>query len=321
MSSANHVNFALRPNKAVERKLIFELLLRASELFPFNNARYVGFGSLWFVDFLLAHKLLGISELISIEGDPAIANRCNYNKPFGCVRVLHGESSVVLPDIDVGEKPAIIWLDYDTSIDGPALADLDLIVSRAPHGSFVFTTLNAHRGSLPKADEHGREYSGYDGALKAAVGDLAPARLGKADVQVKNYPKTLANILFTHMDRALRKSGREGLSLLRIADVEYQDGSPMVTVGVAVVEEAHLAATAERIRGHPFMEEDRASHLKIAVPPLTLKEKVALDQLLPSADPPTEEQVAELGFEMKLEQISAYFRFYKHYPAFGEIQF
>jgi hypothetical protein len=47
---------------------------------------------------------------------------------------------------------------------------------------------------------------------------------------------------------------------------------------------------------------------------------MALDQLLPSAEPPTEVEVGSLGFTLKPQQVSDYHRFYKHYPTYGEIQ-
>ena len=64
---------------------------------------------------------------------------------------------------------------------------------------------------------------------------------------------------------------------------------------------------------------DKNKQLSIGVPPLTLKEKASLDQLMPCNPAPTESDVSELGFRLKPSQIEAYHRFYRYYPMFGEV--
>ena len=67
MASSDYINYVIRPNKTVERKLIFETLSRLAPIFNFAEYRYIGFGALWFVDFVMAHKYLSIANMISIE--------------------------------------------------------------------------------------------------------------------------------------------------------------------------------------------------------------------------------------------------------------
>ena len=43
--SFESINYMLRPNKNVERKLIARSLLRIGQRFPIRDYRYVGFGS------------------------------------------------------------------------------------------------------------------------------------------------------------------------------------------------------------------------------------------------------------------------------------
>jgi hypothetical protein len=97
MASFDSINFAIRPNKNIERKLIFEVLATISGSFDTASYRYIGLGSLWFQDFHPAHKLLGITDLFSIQHDPRFAARAHYNRPYTCVTVLEGQTSQVLP--------------------------------------------------------------------------------------------------------------------------------------------------------------------------------------------------------------------------------
>ena len=99
MESYEKINYALRPNKRTQRKMIFDLLAHYVAVFPKRRFRYVGFGSMWFADFLYAHRQLGLKALFSIERREGY-RRAVYNRPFRCVRVIPGDSSVVLPSLN-----------------------------------------------------------------------------------------------------------------------------------------------------------------------------------------------------------------------------
>src|SRR5688572_5058812 len=97
-SSYEKFNYALRPNKRTQGKMIFEALARYLSAFPKRRFGYVGFGSMWFADFLHAHRRLGLTALVSIELEAGY-RRAVFNRPFKCVRVVEGNSSVVLPSL------------------------------------------------------------------------------------------------------------------------------------------------------------------------------------------------------------------------------
>ncbi|MDA1324208.1 MAG: hypothetical protein O3C34_05650, partial [Proteobacteria bacterium] len=149
---------------------------------------------------------------------------------------------------------------------------------------------------------------------------LIPSILPKGTMQASKYPLFLASLLFEHMRRQLRKAGRENERILPLINVGYNDNAPMLTVGAAIVNDAAASAVSKCLDSRnmtDFLDEKR--HLKIGVPPLTLKEKVGLDRLMPRIDPPTSAEIEGLGFKLKPSQIEAYHRFYKHYPTFGEL--
>ena len=181
-------------------------------------------------------------------------------------------------------------------------------------------TVNAHRASLPTHDENANKYENFSDRMRALAGDLIPAHIPKAAAQGSGYPPYLVSVLFTHMHRQVRKAGREGEALLPLFNIGYSDNAPMITLGGAIADEpcAQQIRTVLKDKNMgAFLDEQR--HLKINVPPLTLKEKACLDQLLPLADPPTQQDVEELGFRLKPLQIDAYHRFYRYYPMFGEV--
>lgn len=317
MASFEEINYSIRPNKNVERKLIFEALQGLKPSFDIEKYRYVGLGSVWFVDFVLAHKLLFIDDLISIE-KPQYVKRVNFNKPFGCIRVEPGDTTQVLPELKLKDKRTIVWLDYDSGLEGPLLGDVEIVCEQVPSGSIVLVTSNAHRNILFAKDEDDNELS-KEASLRRYAGDLVPTSLSAEAFQMGRFPKLLASMLFDHLRRATRKAGRKE-RFIPMFNFYYKDNVPMITVGGMIADEQDAAALAscELNRRFDYMagEDQRI----INVPPLTAREKMALDQLLPSVEPPTEADIDSLGFTLKQRQVSDYHRFYKHYPTYGEIQ-
>jgi len=61
------VNYVLRPAKNVERKMLCEAFQRLTNFASLREYRYIGFGSIFFSDFTLFHRNLGISDLIDID--------------------------------------------------------------------------------------------------------------------------------------------------------------------------------------------------------------------------------------------------------------
>lgn len=323
MASTDSVNFAIRPNKAVERKLVFETLSRLAEVYEFSECRYIGFGAMWFVDFVLAHRRLSITDMISIEKNEYLASRARFNKPYACVSIEVGESDIVLPHLRLEERRLLVWLDYDTSLDGPVLTDLATLCQRAPAGSVLIATINAHKNSLPDRDANDREFEDVQERISYFVGEFADGliaqKLPKEAMQASGYPGFLSSLLLLHMRRQLRTAGREGESIVPLFNISYRDNAPMVTIGAAIGNEQHVLETNRALASQGVVERAADVPLRVEVPPLTFKEKIALDQLMPREQVPTEKVIEDLGFRLKPSQIEAYHRFYRYYPMFGEL--
>ena len=320
MASSDYVNYAIRPNKTVERKMVFEVLSALTPIYDFSKYRYVGFGAVWFVDFVLAHKHLFIEDMISIEKDEYIARRAEFNKPYACVKIEAGESDNVLPGLFYDECPFLIWLDYDTSLDGPVLKDISTLCQRAQTGSLVIATINAHKNSLPNKDPDDREFQNPEERLRHFAGDLIPQALPRGTMQASKYPRFLASLLFLHMQRQVRKAGREDDWIVPLFNIRYKDNAPMITVGAVIDHQGCAEKISEVLEGKgtiPRMNDRK--QISIEVPPLTLKEKATLDQLMPCDDTPIEDVVQQFGNRLKPAQIKAYRRFYRYYPTFGEV--
>ena len=69
MASYDQINYYLRPSKHVERNMLAAAFMRLREFGSLEAYRYVGMGSVNFSDFVIFHRLLGVSPMISIEKD------------------------------------------------------------------------------------------------------------------------------------------------------------------------------------------------------------------------------------------------------------
>jgi hypothetical protein len=314
MAAGSEINYITRPNKSVERKLIFEALrkiLRSAA----GQYDYIGFGAFWFVDFILAHRMLGITKMVSIERAHR-SKRAEFNKPYRCITVIGGDSTEILPDLQF-EKPVIAWLDYQAGIDGPVLEDVGILCERAASDSFIIVSLNAHKKAVTRHDADGKELPLED-TLRSVAGDLVPPALPAGSLTAANYPKLLASMIFDHLEHCCRRSGRPE-DFVPVFNFTYADGAPMVTAGGVLASRDML----KTLRDLAIVDEAvprRPEQISINVPSLTLREKTALDQILPTDKAPGRRDIEKLGFSLSEKEICAYHQYYLQYPVYGEFE-
>lgn len=323
MPSPDTVNFAIRPNKFVERKLIFAGLSALDPVFVFSKHRYVGFGAVWFSDFVLAHQALSIKDMVSLEKDRNLAKRAEFNRPFDCIKVLHGDSELILPSLDYSDKRILAWLDYDSSLNDTVLEDVSTLCDKVQNGSVLIVTVNGSREHLPTEDAQGEALDDWQDRCREHFRLIAPniglAGLGPRAESKSKYSQLLTEFLLRYVKRRLRITPR-GLKALKLFDIRYRDGATMVTLGVALVNaDLRDKILVQARNSAPLLMPEQPDQFVVDAPPLTYKEKAALDFLMPTNRSPTVETVKKQGFTLKSKQIKAYSRLHRYYPTFGEI--
>lgn len=98
-------------------------------------------GSMWFTDFIVMHKELGIDTMWSIEN--ASPKRAAFNCPFGFINVIEGNVQDKVPALLKADIRSVVWLDYDHDLEG-IFRDLKQIGLRASCGDIFMVTANAH---------------------------------------------------------------------------------------------------------------------------------------------------------------------------------
>jgi hypothetical protein len=141
--SFERIDYQLRYNKHIERRLIFEALSRARLGVGLSDHGYLGFGSMWFADFRLAHRVLELESMLSMERDEH-AERARFNQPYSSIKVVGGNSSETLAKLDAAywAKPHLAWLDYDGRLSQDVVKDLYFFLDNCAGESVVIVTLN-----------------------------------------------------------------------------------------------------------------------------------------------------------------------------------
>jgi hypothetical protein len=313
VSSTNIVNFSLRQNKSIERAIAFECIGLVLKQLGIADAVYVGFGSVWFEDFMLAHRFLGIETMISIEQNPVVYKRAIFNRPYRTVEVWDGDSAEVIPfllqQVEFASRPWVVWLDHDYEITEDRLDELVDLIRTLPPNSFLLITFSALPGKYGRASERPQR-------VRDLFGDAAPETLS-----VRNFKEdaSCARILAQATEDLLLstaiQSARPG-AYVPAVNLTYKDSVPMVTVGGVLPSEANhgsVKALVESV-GWP----GRVSRM-IDAPPLTHKEVMALQSLLPNKNNPTREDVQNMGFDLEETHLKSYVDHYLRWPQFAQV--
>lgn len=300
------VPYDLRPAKQVERRMLIDSFQRLAHAgFRIADYQYVGFGSIYFVDFILFHKLLGIRKLLSVEYDTQIGKRIRFNKPFKEIDIRIAPIGDVIPTLSPDLKH-ILWLDYDDLIRREHLDDVLQAAINLSVGSILLVTVDVEAPSGENPAEwrvhYQTEAEEYLGA-KSRIGDYAEAKLAGLNV----------HIISQVIKRGLVERPVEFLPLFNFL---YKDGHRMATVGGMIVTNTEKRTVkASSIDEATYYRDDlKSPPYEIRVPRLTRKERMHLDCSMPCADTwlPRE-------FELSRDEVLAYREIYRFFPAYAEL--
>ena len=328
MASFREINYAVRPAKSVERKMMSDGFRRLEFGWALPSYRYVGMGSVYFADFRLFHQTLGISDMVSIEHEISHCVRVNFNRPFGCVKMEFAEASEVLGSMS-WDKRVIAWLDYDGKLDASVIADLKTVIQKAPSGSIVAVSVNV------EADRPPPEISqmGSDSVdtwrllqFEERVGSNLPPSLSGGDLRGKDFGRVCWRVLKEAVeDQIVKRNGRPDLrpdtmSAKQVFHFSYSDGAAMLTVAWLLYSQADTTKAANcELRGSFFR--DGPEPMVIEAPKLTPKEISFLNSRLPDGPPVQSTSVKQIHKATGLSEadINKFAAVYRYYPQYGEV--
>lgn len=318
-SSFRLVNYSLRPAKAVERRMLCDLFRRLEPLGRVESYQYVGFGSIYFSDFLLFHQLLGISQMVSVEKEETNWPRFDFNKPFRCVDLKLGHSNVVLPTLD-WSKRSIVWLDYDGKLDKEVLADIATFCSKATSGSMLLITVNVEPERGPLGASPTEQIQLRLKTFADSIGeDKVPVDVTGADLRAGGFAAVCRRVIDNEMRAIL--NARNGplahdkkVSYRQLVHLTYADDAQMMTVGGLVYENHEQPLVDKCAFDDLVFVRTETEAVNVRAPKFTQKEIRTLNAKLPEllADEATLPGVPQTD-------VSEYAKIYRYYPSFSEV--
>ncbi|WP_144528286.1 O-methyltransferase [Peribacillus simplex] len=307
-SSYENINYQIRPAKAIERKMLCDSFRRLNEFALIESYTYVGFGSTFFSDFILFHKTLGISEMISIEHDEEKEERFQFNVPFNCIDWIPGTSNDVLPTLDWSNK-AIVWLDYDDSFNLEMLEDIKYLTSSLVSGSMLIISCNVHFPNGKRLE-----------MMKEKLQEKMPEGLKEEDLDGWNVAKETRKIILSEIEKTLYekntlKPADKKYVFKQLFNFCYKDGAKMLTFG-GIVHEVDEENKFQKcnFQNLSFVKDDERLY-KIEIPSLTYKEKRYLDTQLPCED------IGRLkAYGVRDSDVKKYAEYYRYFPNFAETE-
>jgi hypothetical protein len=267
-NSYNRINYYLRPNKQVERKIMIEIIQNLQREISISEYCYIGMGSIYYYDFILMHKILGLKHLISID-NKTTPKRFEFNKPYEFINFENTTTSDFLLGFQWNKHKNLIWLDYDEKFINNDFLDTDLsIISKnSNHLDIVFITLNST----------GPKYSNRLSFLNDNKRYITPSYFNLKYTDSKEFHLLIQNIL---LNKIKEYNLHNDNKFLKICSFVYQDGAPMYTLGGIFTHNQDLKQKIEKYHHLLSTENDMVSHIKI--PNITYKEKFYLDSKIDS---------------------------------------
>lgn len=307
-SSYREINYSLRPAKNIERKMLAEAIHRMASFGAIDTYRYIGFGSIYFTDFYLFHRYLGIKDMISIERNVTNGDRFLFNLPFKCIRLELGNSKDVLPTLNWDTR-TILWLDYDGQLTKDVFLDIETFVSNATSGSVIIITVQSNPSY--KNPNH------LERLIENVGKNKVPINIKSSDLDGWGLANVNRQIIDNEIAELLRKRNaaraKPNYIYQQLFNFHYQDGAQMLTVGGIIFQETMRSQYQScEFNKLDFVKVGEGAY-KIEIPQLTFRELRHLNAQLPATDV---KKIEAKGIPES--DLRKYMGIYRFFPSFAE---
>jgi hypothetical protein len=326
------INYSLRPAKHIERKMFCETFSRLSILDSIKNYRYIGMGSAYFSDFSLFHKTLGITKLLSIEGEDEeiYKQRIWFNKPFGCIDVEFGLTYNVLPRLpwQKWKEKSIVWLDYVDKLNEPMFGDIDTAMLNIKSGSVFLISVNIEEDDERDEKINLKNLSAKDfrlNQLKENIGrENIPASAKDGILSVEKNKTVIREIINNAIKSSMRKRNngaddKNQVEYMQLFNLYYRDSADMLTVGGIIYDNKQKSKIEMMFKNLDFIRTGEDC-FNIIVPKLTYREIHALDKALPDSRTKTTgiAKYDDKKIPLSKTDVKNYANIYRYFPTFAE---
>jgi hypothetical protein len=318
-ASFEKIDYSLRPAKYAERRMLRDIFRRLSVFDNPEEYTYVGFGSVWFSDFIIFHRSLGVRKMLSIEKSVAAKGRIQDNLPFR-IDLDFRHSNTALSKIKWGCRH-FIWLDYDDPLRADMMADVRSVARSATSGSMLVVSAQCARArEFDQAEEEGPGGpTAFDRFLEMFSKAQVPPDVAPEDLVGSRFAELSRTMFIAEIEDAVAKrkplpDGRR-MSMKHVCSFEYGDGVPMTTIAVIFYSDDELPKLDQcQFTTLDFITK-MGNLVRIETPKLTIREIRAIESQLP----------LDAGGQLDLGNIPAkeaqkFQGLYRYFPSFAVIE-
>ena len=347
-----HPAYHLRPNKAIDRFMLIEILKCFDGITTFE---YIGFGGPFLEDFRLLHQYFPAISLICIEKNQATYKRQHFHKVTKNMSLLQMPYQNFLSQHDFRKK-SCVWLDY-TTFDKNCLSEFCDTIQRVQEGSIVKITVRSDTDEdiIPQYTESIlslistciKENFSFDektqdelietlnNIIKKEENSQSFQKLFLAEfaeylpdnyeqyLKNSNQQKLLIKLIFK---QAVISSCAGDMFFLPVNCTYYNDQTEMMSLTGVVINRSQTEQIKHLLSKFKFLDTAWDSYpQKIDIPMLSIKERLKLEKYLPLKKTTGRILHKALGYNVmnkekqSLEILKLYNDFYKYYPVIGKL--
>lgn len=358
--TARHPPYQLRPNKAIDRFLLVDLLRHL----PIENRKryeYIGMGGPFLEDFKIVHHYYPEMKLTSVEANPDTFKRQQFNRNCRKINTVLKEISAYFEDVDEFRHPLVVWFD-GTDFKNKTIEIIHTILRKLPLNSIFKITARVSFEAEPEltqfaseATEAIRKYLESNAMLpkEKLVGmenDICSmlTRMAKqkdqtvrvmqnvADFLPEDYEQLLndqrsrARLYFQVLQKVIESVyPRTGDTVFHLLSSHfYSDGTTMISLTGILVRRQDVPTVKRQFRCFKVQGDQLIAPTKIDIPILSVKERMKLDPFLPMRPGKSvgNRLYKKLGYlidgsrNITESKLEFYNSYQQYYPFFSRIQ-
>ena len=309
--------YHLRPNKAADRFALMEAIRRLPRLGDggLEEYTYFGLGGPYLEDFRLLYEFCPDIGMVSIESEEEVYKRQEFHRPFRTLELIKDEVSSYIDRYDPGANKSIFWLDY-TGLEYSFFEDFKALLGTVAENSMIKVTLRS---------EPGEYWMFRPPQLKKGKAETFRKKFERIMPDPSATPPRFAGDLAYFLQEMLQIATEQALpptasirTFVPVSSFYYSDGTWMFTLTGIVCETTKKHEVEQAFIDWEFANLAWDRPKKIAVPVLSTKERLHLQQLLPTKRAPGRRLRKRLGYliednvnqtETALEQYAAFHRY------------
>lgn len=313
--------YHLRTNKNVERTLFAELLRRFVPHLPIpsEDYTYVGLGGPYLEDFGLVETLMGCRKMVSLETQAHVRSRQEFNAPHCRITTKLQSTTDFSEQYSTSGSPLLVWFDYTKhNWSEQILECCELIRKLPPFSIFKVTFAATPRHLYNPTSLTDDVIAGRLSAIREMFGQLGTFEA--KDVTNDSFHLTLHRIFARAVSGTLGEDS--SFNCRSLAAYSYSDGTPMLTVTIALGPLAELKSiiNSSRLSSWSFSSLSWRSPINISIPDLSLRERLAIERLLPDASATQIQSKLKIRLAPDAKEsrvvLGRYIRFAQHVPYF-----